>query len=61
MEETITVRELIVQLLRQDVDKKVIVSSVGFNSSNSYDYSLDLEDLTVDEYKGVIRINFSNF
>lgn len=61
MEETITVRELIVQLLRQDVDKKVIVSSVGFNSSNSYDYSLDLEDLTVDEYKGVVRINFSNF
>lgn len=61
MEETITVRELIIQLLRQDVDKKVIVSSVGFNSSNSYDYSLDLEDLTVDEYKGVIRINFSNF
>ena len=61
MEETITVRELIVQLLRQDVGKKVIVSSVGFNSSNSYDYSLDLEDLTVDEYKGVVRINFSNF
>ena len=61
MEETITVRELIVQLLRQDVDKKVIVSSVGFNSSNSYDYTLDLEDLTVDEYKGVVRINFSNF
>ena len=61
MEETITVRELIVQLLRQDVDKKVIVSSVGFNSSDSYDYSLDLEDLTVDEYKGVVRINFSNF
>ena len=61
MENTITVRELIIQLLRQDVDKKVIVSSVGFNSSNSYDYSLDLEDLTVDEYKGVIRINFSNF
>ena len=61
MEETITVRELIVQLLRQDVDKKVIVSSVCFNSSNSYDYTLDLEDLTVDEYKGVVRINFSNF
>ena len=61
MEETITVRELIVQLLKQDIDKKVIVSSVGFNSSNSYDYSLDLEDLTVDEYKGVVRINFSNF
>ena len=61
MEETITVRELIVQLLRQDVDKKVIVSSVGFNSSDSYDYTLDLEDLTVDEYKGVVRINFSNF
>ena len=61
MEETITIRELIVQLLRQDVDKKVIVSSVGFNSSNSYDYTLDLEDLTVDEYKGVVRINFSNF
>ena len=61
MEETITVRELIVQLLRQDVDKKVVVSSVGFNSSDSYDYTLDLEDLTVDEYKGVVRINFSNF
>ena len=61
MENTITVRELIVQLLKQDIDKKVIVSSVGFNSSNSYDYTLDLEDLTVDEYKGVVRINFSNF
>jgi hypothetical protein len=61
MENTITVRDLIGQLLKQDIDKKVIVSSVGFNSSNSYDYSLDLEDLTVDEYKGVVRINFSNF
>ena len=61
MENTITVRDLIGQLLKQDIDKKVIVSSVGFNSSNSYDYTLDLEDLTVDEYKGVVRINFSNF
>ena len=61
MENTITVRDLIGQLLKQDIDKKVIVSSVGFNSSNSYDYPLDLEDLTVDEYKGVVRINFSNF
>ena len=61
MEKTITVRELITQLLKQDIDKKVIVSSVGFNSSGSYDYPLDLENLTVDEYKGVVRINFSNF
>ena len=61
MENTITVRDLIGQLLKQDIDKKVIVSSVGFNSSDSYDYTLDLEDLTVDEYKGVVRINFSNF
>ncbi len=61
MENTITVRELIEQLLKQDVDSKVVVSSVGFNSSDSYDYSLDLENLVVDNYNGVVRINFLNF
>lgn len=59
MEETITVGELIKQLSKYSEDKEVIASSVGFNARDSYDFTLDFGDLTVDEYNGVIRINFS--
>ena len=61
MEETITVKELITQLLEKDMNKKVIASSVGFNVDCSYDYPLSLGNITVDEFEGVVRINFPNF
>ena len=61
MEETITVRELITQLLEKNMNKKVVVSSVGFNADCSYDYPLSLGNITVDEFDGVVRINFPNF
>jgi len=61
MEETITVKELITQLLEKDMNKKVIASSVGFNADYSYDYPLSLGNITVDEFEGVVRINFPNF
>jgi len=47
MEETITVKELITQLLEKDMNKKVIASSVGFNADCSYDYPLSLGNITV--------------
>jgi hypothetical protein len=61
MEDTLTAGELIAYLSKYDLDKKVIVSSVGFTVESSYDFPLYLEHTTVDEYKGIVRINFSNF
>lgn len=55
----LTVKELIEQLKKFDENKKVIISAVGFTSKDSWDAPLDLEELTVDEYNGIIRINFS--
>jgi hypothetical protein len=60
MMETITVSELITYLSEYGLDKKVVLSAVGFNSNTSYDIPLDLGQFTVDEYQGVVRINFSN-
>lgn len=57
--ETLTVKELISQLQKFDEDKPVNISGVGFNSTDSWDAPLELGDLTVDEFKGVVRINFS--
>jgi len=59
MEETLTVGELIEQLSKFNKDKKVVVSATGFNSSMDWDAPLVFEDRTVDEFKGVVRINFS--
>jgi hypothetical protein len=58
--ETIIVSELIAYLSEYGLDKKVVLSAVGFNSNASYDIPLDLGQFTVDEYQGVVRINFSN-
>jgi hypothetical protein len=60
MEETITVGELITYLSEYGLDKKVVLSAVGFNSNASYDIPLDSGHFTVDEYKGIVRINFYN-
>ena len=55
----LTVKELIEQLEKFDENKEVQISAVGFSSKDSWDAPLTLEDLTVDEFKGIVRINFS--
>jgi len=57
--ETVTVKELIEQLQKFDSDKIVNISAVGFNSSDSWDAPLLFGKDTVDEYKDIVRINFS--
>lgn len=54
----LTVKELIEQLKKFDEDKEVQVSAVGFSVKDSWDAPLTLGDLTVDEFKGIVRINF---
>lgn len=55
----LTVKGLIEQLKKFDENKEVQIGAVGFSSKDSWDAPLDLEELTVDEFKGVVRINFS--
>jgi len=57
--EALTVKELIEQLENFDKDKEVQVSAVGISGKDSWNTPLNLEELTVDEFKGVVRINFS--
>ena len=57
--DTLTVEQLIKQLQKFDKNKPVNISAVGVNSSDSWDAPLQLEEFTVDEFKGVVRINFS--
>jgi len=59
MEEKTTVKQLIEQLSKHDGTKEVQISAVGFNSNDSWDAPLQFGDDTVDEYNGVVRINFS--
>ncbi len=59
MEERLTVKELIEQLRKFDENKEVQVGAVGFTPEDSWDAPLTLEELTVDEFKGIVRINFS--
>lgn len=60
LNDTITVGQLIEHLQRFDRDKKVLISGVGLVANDSwYAPIYDLEDATVDEYKGIVRINFS--
>ena len=54
-----TVKKLIEQLKKFDENKEVQISAVGFSSRDSWDAPLNLEELTVDEFKGIVRINFS--
>ncbi len=55
----LTVKELIEQLKKFDENKEVQISAVGFSSKDSWDAPLTLEELTVDEFKEIVRINFS--
>jgi hypothetical protein len=55
----LTVKELIEQLKKFDEDKEVQISAVGFSSKDSWDAPLILEELTVSEFKRIVRINFS--
>ena len=57
--ENLTVKKLIEQLKKFDKDKEVQISAVGFSSKDSWDAPLILEELTVSEFKGIVRINFS--
>ena len=54
----LTVKELIEQLKNFDGNKEVNISFVGLSSEDSWDVPLTLEELTIDEFKGVVRINF---
>lgn len=56
---TLTVKQLVEQLLKVDQDLPLNISAVGFNSKDSWDAPLELEEHTVDVYKGICRINFS--
>tara|TARA_R110000772_G_C13310268_1_gene440035 strand:+ start:313 stop:684 length:372 start_codon:yes stop_codon:yes gene_type:complete len=56
---TLTNKQLIEQLQRFDGDKPVNISAVGFNTTDSWDAPLQLEEDTVDEHNNIIRINFS--
>lgn len=58
-QKTITVAELINQLTKFDGNKPVNISAVGITAQDSWDAPLQFEELTVDEFKGVVRINFS--
>jgi hypothetical protein len=47
-------------LARFDKDKPVLISGVGLCANDSwYAPIYDLGDVTVDEYKGIVRVNFS--
>lgn len=59
IEKTITVKQLMEQLSKFDGEKPVNISAVGVNDTDSWDAPLQLEELTVDEFKGIVRINFS--
>lgn len=58
---SLTVKELIEQLKKFDENKEVYVGAVGFSSKDSWDSPLDLAELTVDEFNGVVRVNFGLF
>ncbi len=58
-ESTITVKELIEQLCKYDGNKPVNISAVGMNSTDSWNAPLQFAELTVDEFNGIVRINFS--
>ena len=58
-QESLTVKELIEQLQRFDENKEVQVGAVGFSPKDSWDAPLTFGDLTVDELKGIVRINFT--
>ena len=55
----LTVKESTEQLKKFDENKEVQISAVGFSSKDSWDVPLQFEDDTVDEFKGIVRINFS--
>lgn len=57
--EILTVKELIEQLKLVDQDKEVYVGGVGVSSKDSWDAPLTLQEFTVDEWNGYVRINFS--
>ncbi len=57
---TITVKELISQLQKRDENKPVNISMVGITANDSWDAPLPFGDITVDEHKGIVRINFSH-
>jgi hypothetical protein len=61
MEKKVTVKDLIEQLSKFDENKEVQISAVGLSSSDSWSAPLQLEDDTVDEFNGIVRINFSLF
>jgi hypothetical protein len=55
----LTIKKLIEQLKKFDENKEVQISAVGFSSKDSWDAPLILEELTVSEFKEIVRINFS--
>jgi hypothetical protein len=57
--EKLTVKELIEQLKKFDENKEVQIGAVGFSVSDSWDAPLTLGEFTVDEFKGVVRVNFA--
>lgn len=58
-QEILNVGELIDQLRKMDPNKEVYVGAMGFTSKDSWDAPLTLQELTVDEWNGYVRINFS--
>ncbi len=56
---SLTVKELVEQLLKVDQSLPVSVSAVGFGKNDSWDAPLELGEHTLDIYEGVCRINFS--
>jgi len=59
MNDTLTVGELISYLNKFDATMPVNISGVGVSARDSWNAPLDLEELTVDQFDGIVRINFS--
>ncbi len=57
---SLTVKELVEQLLKVDQNLPVNVSSFGFGKNDGWDAPLELGESTLDVLGGICRINFSS-